>query len=321
MIIFDRVTKQFGTDAYALRDVSFSISPGELVCITGPSGSGKTTLMKLLTREYIPSEGEVYFDEVSLGSLKSSKVPQHRRQIGVIFQDYKLLSEYNVWENIALPLYILNKKEHEIEERVTDLLKLVNLTDKAYSFPSQLSGGEAQRVSIARALATGPKVIFADEPTGNLDPETSITIAKLLHKINELGTTVLLATHDLGVLEILEGERHIQLDKGQLIKDSKPKTDKADKPKKPAKHPESTKHDAKEKEVEEDKKDSKSESTEVTEPAKPVKETKKTGGGWWQKLKPGSKKVNTTQSAAEPETEEEEIEIAVENLDDKKAQS
>lgn len=220
MIVFDKVTKRFGDDTFALQDVSFEIDPGEFVFLTGPSGSGKTTVMRLLTREYTPSEGEITFGETPLHELKSNQVFQHRRQIGVIFQDYKLLAESNVWENIALPLYIIGKSQAEIESRVTDLLKLVNLVDKAYLFPSQLSGGEAQRVSIARALATGPRVIFADEPTGNLDPETSLSIAKLLHKINQLGTTVLLATHDTGVLDSLKGERRLQLDKGKLVKDT-----------------------------------------------------------------------------------------------------
>lgn len=223
MIIFDNVTKQFGDDAYALRDVSFTIEPGEFVFLTGPSGSGKTTVMRLLTREYIPTSGAISFDGVDLHDMKTKDVYHHRRQIGVIFQDYKLLPDANVWENIALPLYIVGKSNAEIESRVTDLLKLVNLVDKAYLFPSQLSGGEAQRVSIARALATGPKVIFADEPTGNLDPETSITIAKLLHKINQLGTTVLLATHDTGVLAALDSIRRLKLEKGVLVDDSAPK--------------------------------------------------------------------------------------------------
>lgn len=220
MIKFSNVTKQFGDSSYALKDVSFDVERGELVCITGPSGSGKTTLMRLLTKEYEPTEGEIIFNDHSLQGIRRSQVHQHRRQIGVIFQDYKLLTDQNVWENIALPLYITGKPQAEIESRVTDLLQLVNLTEKAFLFPNQLSGGEAQRVSIARALATGPGVIFADEPTGNLDPETSIAIAKLLHKINELGTTIMLATHDLGVIEALPKARRIHLDKGSLTKDS-----------------------------------------------------------------------------------------------------
>ncbi len=219
MITFQRVTKQFDENSFALKDVSFDIAPGEFVFLTGPSGSGKTTIMRLVTKEYTPTEGEILFDDAPISEIRKSKIHLHRRKIGVVFQDYKLLPELNVWENIALALYIISKSQEEIESRVTDLLRLVNLVDKAYLFPSQLSGGEAQRVSIARALATGPSVIFADEPTGNLDPETSVTIARLLKKINELGTTVLLATHDQGVLQTIPEARRLHLNKGQLVED------------------------------------------------------------------------------------------------------
>lgn len=219
MITFASVTKAFGDDLVALQDVSFHIEPGELVVITGPSGSGKTTLMRLLTKEYEPTEGEITFNDTQLHKIKGGQVHKHRRQIGVIFQDYKLLPELNVWENIALSLYITGQKQNEIEQRVTDLLRLISLDDKPFLFPSQLSGGEAQRVSIARALATAPSVIFADEPTGNLDAETSASIARLLQKINKLGTTVLIATHDVSVLDLMEDERHIRLEKGKLVKD------------------------------------------------------------------------------------------------------
>lgn len=222
MISFAHVTKKFGETA-ALTDVSFEVEKGELVLIIGPSGSGKTTLMRLLIKEYEPSEGEITFDGELLSKVHGGGVPKHRRRIGVVFQDYKLLPEMNVWENIALPLSIIGKSQAETESRVTDLLKLIGLTDKALLFPSQLSGGEAQRVSIARALATGPGIIFADEPTGNLDPETSLSIAKLLRQINKLGTTLLLATHDSTVLAALSGERKITLHKGELIDDTHPK--------------------------------------------------------------------------------------------------
>lgn len=221
MIKFDQVTKQFSDNSYALKEVSFEITPGEFILLTGHSGSGKTTIMRLLTREYTPTGGEIVFEETPLSELNRSKIHLHRRKIGVVFQDYKLLTELTVWENIALALNIIGKSEEEIETRVTDLLRLVNLTDKAFLFPSQLSGGEAQRVSIARALATGPSVIFADEPTGNLDPDTSLSIARLLKKINELGTTVLFATHDISVLQALPNERHLHLNQGQLVDDSK----------------------------------------------------------------------------------------------------
>lgn len=213
-------TKQFAPDAYGVMDVNFEVEPGELVVITGHTGSGKTTLMKLLTREYSLTEGELYFNDTPVHDLKSSKVHLHRRQIGVVYQDYRLIKDLTAWENVALPLYITGKKEDEVEQRVSDLLNLIKLTDKHDLFPSQLSGGEAQRVSIARSLALAPELIFADEPTGNLDTDTSKMIALLLAKINELGTTVLLSTHDLTLLDVFTKERHVQLEKGAIVKDS-----------------------------------------------------------------------------------------------------
>jgi cell division transport system ATP-binding protein len=223
MIRFTTVTKQFSPDSYGVKDVSFEIEPGELVFITGSSGSGKTTLMRLLTKEYDPTSGEIVFDEINLNQFRSSRVHNLRRKIGVVFQDYRLLPELNVWENIALPLSIIGKSQSEIEERVTDLLRLVSLTDKAFLFPSQLSGGEAQRISIARALATGPTVVFADEPTGNLDRETARSIANLLYQINKLGTTLLFATHSQDIVDNFKEHRRIHLEKGELKLDTKAK--------------------------------------------------------------------------------------------------
>lgn len=223
MITFSSVTKEFTESGFTLEKITFHIDKGELVVLTGHSGSGKTTLMRLLTREYLPTAGEIKFGDIDVVKLKTSLVPFLRRKIGVVFQDYKLLPELNIWENIALPLSIVNKPQAEIESRVTDLLKLVDLTERAFLFPSQLSGGEAQRVSIARALAIGPEVIFADEPTGNLDRETSLAITRLLSKINELGTTLILATHDSDVLHALADTRHIHLEGGRLVQDTHPK--------------------------------------------------------------------------------------------------
>lgn len=220
MITFSGVSKQFGDSTKAINNVSFAIEPGELVLLTGHSGSGKTTIMRLMTKEYQPTEGEIEFNGQSLNQLPYSQVHQHRRQVGVVFQDFKLLPELTVWENIALPLHITRKSTEEVESRVTDLLKLIELVDHAYVFPSQLSGGEAQRVSIARALATAPKVIFADEPTGNLDPDTTQAIGKLFKTINSLGTTILIATHDLGLVSSFSKPRHIVLEKGSIISDT-----------------------------------------------------------------------------------------------------
>jgi cell division transport system ATP-binding protein len=213
MIIFSDVSKSFGDQDTAIKHFSLQIHDGDLLVITGPSGAGKTTLMKLLIKEYEPSEGEIELDGEKYSQLKKKKVPELRRKIGVVFQDYKLIKDMNVWENIALPIYIQGKKDREVEERVTDLLNLVELSDKALLFPRQLSGGEAQRVSIARALACGPKIIFADEPTGNLDAKASLTITRLLKKINQLGTTLLFATHDNLVLQELAKEKIVKLEK------------------------------------------------------------------------------------------------------------
>lgn len=220
MIRFANVTKEFYPEIFGIADISFDIEPGEFVLLTGPSGSGKTTIMKLLTREYTPSEGEIFYQGSPIHTVSAAKIHLHRRKIGVVFQNYLLIPELNVWENIALPLSIIGKKQSEIEARVTDLLELVSLEHRAQHFPSELSGGEAQRVSIARALATGPEMLFADEPTGNLDASTSLSIAELLKQINSFGTTIVFATHDPVVMKAHTNDRHIMLDKGQLIKDT-----------------------------------------------------------------------------------------------------
>jgi len=211
MILFKQVSKSFADQATAINKLNLNITEGDLWVITGPSGAGKTTLMKLLIGEYQPTEGEVLFEDKIVHKLKGRHKENLRRQIGVVFQDYKLIEDMNVWENIALPLYIAGKKEDEIASRVTDLLNLIALPEKALHFPKQISGGEAQRVSIARALAMAPKVIFADEPTGNLDKNASIKIAKLLQKINELGTTLLFATHDENIIKVLSGAKRLDL--------------------------------------------------------------------------------------------------------------
>ncbi len=220
MIRFNNVTKDFGGETLALDDVSFEIQDGEFVFLTGHSGSGKSTLLKIITKEYLPTSGDVEFNDVLLSKIRGGKVHKHRRLIGVVFQDYRLLPELNIWENIALPLEITGKRTAEIEERVTDLLELVQLTDKAHVFPSQLSGGESQRVGIARALATAPAVLLADEPTGNLDPQNTMIIAKLFNKINEQGTTIIFATHDPAILSSLP-HRRMNLANGKVSDDTK----------------------------------------------------------------------------------------------------
>ncbi len=258
MIVFKNVTKQFFNGTYGLKEASFRVEAGELVMVTGPTGSGKTTLMRLLTKEYEPTEGEVVFNQTPLSEIRGHLLPQHRRQIGVVFQDYRLLPDYNVWENVALPLMIVGKSSEKIEQRVSDLLELVDIADKSELFPRELSGGEAQRVGIARALATAPPVIFADEPTGNLDQETAKSIIKLLQKINELKTTVLIATHDVVVMELLKDARHLNLDQG-IVSDelgeldtTEPEKETSKKEKKPK-----TKKEEKAKDKKEDKTDKK----------------------------------------------------------------
>lgn len=303
MVVFSSVTKSFGDNSFAIKDVSFEIEPGELVLITGPSGSGKTTLMKLLIKDYEPTQGSITFEDISLDQIKSGQVPNHRRKIGVVFQDYKLLPDYNVWENIALALDIIGKQQHEIEERVTDLLNLIQLTDKAFLFPSQLSGGEAQRVSIARALALAPDLIFADEPTGNLDKDTSLSIAKLLEKINQLGTTILFATHDTSVIDYFKDTRHLILDNGSLVEDTgkkKKKKTKTEKESEPEPKPESESTQ----EVEQKKENKKEEEKEEKEP--PKKKTRVSLKGLFSLAKSKAKTEDQDEPYKKEETKKEE---------------
>lgn len=196
IITFDHVTINYGVGENALVDVNFSVEPGEFIVISGKSGAGKTTLARLIMKEVTPVSGTVEFNGEPLSEIKKSKLHLHRRHIGVVYQDYKLLQELTVSENIALALHIAGKENQEIESRIADLLQLIQLPDKGGFFPSQLSGGEIQRVAIARALANGPELLFADEPTGNLDRETGKHIVQILKKINSLGTTILMSSHE-----------------------------------------------------------------------------------------------------------------------------
>lgn len=215
IITFDHVTTNYGVGEDTLSDVSFSIEPGEFIVISGKSGAGKTTLARLLMREITPVSGTIEFDGEQIADIKKSKLHFHRRNIGVVYQDYKLLPELTVSENIALALHIAGKDKQEIENRISDLLQLVQLPDKGNLFPSQLSGGEIQRVAIARALANGPRLLFADEPTGNLDRETGKHIVQILKKINSLGTTVLMSSHEEFDFSD-HPHRVFQLEKGKL---------------------------------------------------------------------------------------------------------
>ena len=217
MIEFKNVSKFYG-DCAALDKVTFSIKPKEFVSIVGRSGAGKTTLLKLLLKEEGQSEGEIIVDGREVDKLKKHDIPIYRRKIGSIFQDFKLLPNKTAYENIAFAMEAAGRTEAEIAVDVPQILNLVELADKANNFPCQLSGGEKQRVAIGRALVHKPDILMADEPTGNLDPLHTWDIIRLLCRINELGTTVLLATHDREIINAL-GKRVLSFDKGRLIRD------------------------------------------------------------------------------------------------------
>lgn len=222
MIEFRHVTKTFPNETTALEDVSFHIDPREFVFITGASGAGKTTLGRLLIREFLPTSGEIAVGDYTVTTIKPAEIPTLRQQIGVVFQDFKLLPDRTASENIALSLEILGKSQAEINAQVTKVLELTGLTGKGNLFPSELSGGEIQRTVIARAISSEPAVLFADEPTGNLDPETGWAITKLLVDINNIGTTVIMATHNRDIVKEAK-KRVISLEKGKVVNDTDPK--------------------------------------------------------------------------------------------------
>lgn len=217
MISFDRVTKLYG-ETHALSQVSVTIKDGEFVFLIGPSGAGKTTFLKLLTREMVPTEGDITLDDWKINTLPSSDIHLLRRRVGVVFQDFKLLSDRTVFENVALALEILGKGEPKISHDVDKVLELVGLENKKHLFPQQLSAGEMQRTSIARTIVGGPKVLLADEPTGNLDPETSWEILDILQEINDIGTTIIMATHNASIVNDLK-KRTITLEHGEVVSD------------------------------------------------------------------------------------------------------
>lgn len=231
MIRFENVGKVFSNGYIGLQDVSFSVDPGSLTYVVGESGAGKTTLMRLLIREFLPSSGEIYVEEDPITQLRSHHVPFLRRKVAVVFQDYKLLPERTIQENISLALEIVGVHRNEQNKQIDDVLDLVGLADKKEMFPAQLSGGELQRIAIARALSMRPKVLFADEPTGNLDPATGASIGDLLHTIAGYGTTVLVATHDQSLLKT-HPSRELHLHQGKLIRDEEKEKSKEKKEKK-----------------------------------------------------------------------------------------
>ena len=218
IINFDSVSKIYNSHSIALQNISLSIDKGEFVSIAGKSGAGKSTLLKLLIAEERPTKGRVIFYNQEIHKISDSQLPKYRRKIGMVFQDYRLLPNKTAYENIAYAMEVNGFLDKDIEKDVPQVLELVGLKDKAFNFPHALSGGEKQRVAIARALVQRPEVMVADEPTGNLDPLNAYEIIRLLLKINELGTTVLLATHNKEIIDSL-GKRVVILDKGKLIRD------------------------------------------------------------------------------------------------------
>jgi len=218
MIRSVNITKIYRGNVVALRDVSIDIIKGEFVFLVGPSGSGKSTMMRLILREDQPTSGEIYVAGKNVAQLATWKVPALRRNIGCVFQDFKLLPNKTVFENVAFALEVIGVSRGVIRRQVPEVLELVGLGDKAPHLPDELSGGEQQRVSIARAFVNRPQILIADEPTGNLDPTTSIEIMKLLDLINRRGTTVLMATHDHAIVDAMR-RRVIELDKGIVVRD------------------------------------------------------------------------------------------------------
>ncbi len=217
-IKFRGAEKTYKNGVNAIYDLNLDIKKGEFVFVTGASGSGKSTLIKMLYREEKPTHGEIYVGGVNVAKIKNSKVYKLRRKIGIVFQDFKLLPKLTVYENVAFALEIYGLPTQEVKRKVLKALDLVGLKSRTKSYPDQLSGGEQQRVAIARAIVNSPKLLICDEPTGNLDPDTSLGIMKVIEKINDLGTTVVMVTHDKEMVNKMK-KRVILLDNGKLVKD------------------------------------------------------------------------------------------------------
>jgi cell division transport system ATP-binding protein len=219
MIYFDKVSKLYNSgQSVALEEVTFQVAPKEFVSIVGHSGAGKSTLLKMLIAEDHPTHGQVFFESLDIHKIPRGKLPKYRRKIGTVFQDFKLLPHKTAYENIAFAMEANGRTDQEIAENVPQALALVDLEDKIWNFPHELSGGEKQRVAIARAIVNQPDIIIADEPTGNLDPIATYEVVQILRKINDLGTTVIMTTHNKGVIDELE-QRVITMDEGRIVRD------------------------------------------------------------------------------------------------------
>lgn len=220
VIKFENVSKKFSSTITALSDINLEIQGGEFVFIVGPSGAGKSTFLRLLAREYLPTGGKIMLDEVDITKIKSSDIPLYRRKIGFVFQDFKLLDDKTVYENVAIALEVRQFTDEEIRKEVERILKLFEIWDRRNLFPNQLSGGEAQRVAIARAMIGKPELLIADEPTGDLDPHTSWGVMQLLNEINSWGTTIVMATHNQEIVNTLK-RRVIGIKDGRIIRDKR----------------------------------------------------------------------------------------------------
>ncbi len=217
MIKFEGITKEYN-DLKALSEINLEIKGGEFLFLVGPSGAGKTTLIKLLIREELPSAGEIYYDSLEIRQISRKELPKLRREIGVVFQDFKLLPRKTALENVRFVLDVIGKSPEEQEETALEILKLVDLENQQDQFPRQLSGGEKQRLAFARALAAEPKVLIADEPTGMIDPVSAWNVINLLNKINKLGATVIMSTHNVGIVDTLK-RRVVELKDGKIVRD------------------------------------------------------------------------------------------------------
>lgn len=218
VIVFENVSKDYQKTTHALRNLNLEVRKGEFVFIVGASGSGKSTIIRLLMREFKPDKGRIYVNGKDIGRLRRASVAGHRRGIGVVFQDFRLLPNLTVYENVAFAQQVIEAPTEEIPARVAKVLSIVGLSEKAKSFPNQLSGGEQQRVALARALVNNPLILLADEPTGNLDPANSTEIMRLLGEINRRGTTVIVVTHNREIVDQMK-KRVIRMNKGQIVSD------------------------------------------------------------------------------------------------------